>query len=206
MQGLADDLAHRGYAAWNVEYRRVGPLAGGGYPNTLLDVAAAIDHLAAIAGEQRLDLARVGVVGHSAGGLLTLWAAARGTLPPGAPGADPVVKPAVFIAQAGVADLRLGYSMGLGAGAIPAFVGGTPDEVPERYAVASAIERVPLGVRHVLVHGTRDEHVPVDLARSYYKAAHDAGDDVELIELDCDHMALIDPHHASWQVVVDHLP
>jgi pimeloyl-ACP methyl ester carboxylesterase len=85
-------------------------------------------------------------------------------------------------------------------------VGGTPDEVPERYAVASAIERVPLGVRHVLVHGTRDEHVPVDLARSYYKAAHDAGDDVELIELDCDHMALIDPHHASWQVVVDHLP
>ncbi len=47
MRPLASDLNERGYATWNIEYRRVGE-AGGGFPNTLLDVALAIDHLATL--------------------------------------------------------------------------------------------------------------------------------------------------------------
>ena len=82
MRGLAGDLLRRGWATWNIEYRRVGN--GGGWPHTFADVAAAIDHLAAI--DAPIDLANVSVLGHSAGGHLALWAASRGKLPSGAPG------------------------------------------------------------------------------------------------------------------------
>ncbi len=78
---LAADLAARGYAAWNLEYRRA--LAGGGWPGTFEDVAAGIDLLATLP----VDAARVVAVGHSAGGHLAAWAAGRVKLPPGAPGA-----------------------------------------------------------------------------------------------------------------------
>ena len=198
MRALCDDLARRGYAAWNLEYRRVGPDTDGGFPNTLDDVAAGVDHLADIAVNHDLDLARVAVVGHSAGGHLALWVAGR---------PDPRVVPVIAIAQAGVADLRLGHAMGLGAGAIDAFMGGPPATFPERYAAASPAELVPLPVRHVLVHGLHDEHVPVDIARSYVAAARAAGDDtVQLVELDADHLVLIDEKSAAWREVVDRLP
>ena len=82
MEGLCLDLAAHGMVAWNLEYRRVG--GGGGWPQTFLDVAAGVDALADVAAA--LDLSRVVAVGHSAGGQLALWAAARGTLPAEAPG------------------------------------------------------------------------------------------------------------------------
>ena len=75
MDGLAADLDRAGRAAWNIEYRRVGLRAGGGWPATFDDVSAAIDHLAEL--DAPLDLARVAAVGHSAGGHLALWAAGR---------------------------------------------------------------------------------------------------------------------------------
>ena len=94
---LAEDLVRHGFAAWNLEYRRVGEdpdQGGGGWPATCLDVAAAVDLLAATgqtltAG--RLDLSRVVAIGHSAGGQLAGWLAGRGSLPADAPGASPVV-------------------------------------------------------------------------------------------------------------------
>ena len=85
MRGLAADLLRRGWAVWNIEYRRLG--AGGGWPATFEYVAAAVDHLAEI--DAPLDMARVSLLGHSAGGHLALWAAGRDRLPQGAPGADP---------------------------------------------------------------------------------------------------------------------
>ena len=73
---LCTDLAARGWAAWNVEYRRLGRLSGGGWPRTLEDVAAAVDHLADIP-RVPLDLRRVVAIGHSAGGHLATWLATR---------------------------------------------------------------------------------------------------------------------------------
>ena len=108
MRGLAGDLLRRGFAVWNIEYRRVG--AGGGWPTTFADVAAAIDQLAAL-DDQRLDLDRVTLLGHSAGGHLALWAAGRPNLPAGAPAAATstdrrsVRAAARSISLAGVADL-----------------------------------------------------------------------------------------------------
>lgn len=201
MDALCADLATRGYAAWNLEYRRVG--AGGGWPATFEDVAAGIDALAGVAD---VDLSRVTTLGHSAGGHLAVWAAARPGLPVGSPGAEPAVVVGGAVAQAGVLDLVGGAEAGVGAGAVVQLLGGRPDVVPDRYALASPLARVPLGVPQLLVHGERDRHVPVEQSRRYADAARAAGDDVELVSPPgVAHMELIEPRSPSWAVVVDWL-
>jgi acetyl esterase/lipase len=190
--GLARDLAGRGWAAWNVEYRRVGEVSGGGYPVTLEDVAAAIDFVAEL--DAALDLARVVAIGHSAGGQLALWAAAR-------PGAR--VPLAGVVAQAGVTDLRAAERDPDGEEAIAKFLGGYAADVPERYADASPIERLPIGVPQLLVHGTDDVRVPVDMSRRYAEAARAAGDEVELVVRPGeDHFVHLDPGGGAWADVV----
>ena len=201
MTPLAVDLARRGLAAWNVEYRRVGQ-AGGGWPGTLEDVAAAIDALRDVPG---VDGRRVVVVGHSAGGHLALWAAARRRLPRGAPGARPSVVPRAAVALAGVCDLVAGSREGLGEGAVDALLGGGPDEVPNRFRVASPAALLPLGVPQLLVHGARDEHVPLSQSREYLAAAKAAGDEIGLLEPDDDHFDVIDVERQSWQGLADRL-
>jgi acetyl esterase/lipase len=202
MTPLARDLAVNGFLAWNVEYRRVGQ-EGGGWPGTLLDAAAALDALATV---EQADATRVAVVGHSAGGQLALWLAARDRLPPGAPGVVPAVRLSFAVSLAGVADLVAGAADGLGGGACEALLGGTPREVPERYAVASPAGLLPLGVPQLLVHGSRDDVVPPTQSSVYAVAAREAGDDVELIELaGADHFDVVEPSQTAWGIVSERL-
>jgi acetyl esterase/lipase len=205
MRPLAADLAGRGFAAWNLEYRRVGQ-PGGGWPGTCEDVAAGLDHLAGLAERAPLDLDRLVVAGHSAGGHLALWSAARAGLPPGAPGAAPQVTPWLAVSLAGVCDLHAGAADGIGEGAVAGFLDATPDQDPERYRLASPRSRLPLGVRQLLVHGDADTRVPVEQSRAYAAAAAAAGDPVELVELaGADHMAVIDPSSPAWAEVTHRL-
>lgn len=103
---MADALKQAGIATWNIEYRRLGD-PGGGWPGSYRDVAAGIDHLRTIAPRHRLDLGRVVIVGHSAGGHLAMWAAARGRLPKGsAVGSGDPLRPAGAIDLAGPFDMR----------------------------------------------------------------------------------------------------
>src|SRR4051794_3786670 len=153
---ISVDLARGGVAAWNVEYRRVGRGQGGGWPATFDDVAAAIDLLPRIS-RGRLDLGDVRVVGHSAGGQLALWAASRGGI-------------SRVAALAAPCDLR---AAGRDARALR---GGSPDEVPGRYAAADPMQLLPLGVPTLLVHGVEDATVPVKRSRRYADAARAAGD------------------------------
>jgi acetyl esterase/lipase len=195
--GLAADLARHGVAAWNIEYRRIG--RGGGWPNTFLDVAAAVDALAVDELAASLDLRRVAAVGHSAGGQLAMWLAARHTLPPSAPGARPVVRVGGIVSQAGVLDLVRGAQQGLGGGAVIALLGGPPEAVPERYAVASPYALLPIGVRSTLVHGLADDVVPIEQSDRYAAAARSLGDHVDECRLPgVDHFALIDPSTSAW--------
>jgi acetyl esterase/lipase len=198
--GLAADLATHGVAAWNIEYRRVGN--GGGWPTTLLDVALAVDALADIANTAaggRLDLDRVVTVGHSAGGQLAMWSAGRHKLQAGMPGSSPRVRVRGVVAQAGVLDLVRGAAAGLGGGAVVRFLGGMPEEVPERYAQASPYELLPIGVPSTLVHGTKDTVVPIDQSDRYAAAAIAAGDTIDLQRLrGVDHFAPIDHRMAAW--------
>jgi acetyl esterase/lipase len=193
MTGLCEDLARHGLAAWNLEYRRVGN--GGGWPETFLDVAAGVDHLADI--DAPLDLDRVGAVGHSAGGHLALWAAARARLPADAPGANPRVLPRAVVSQAGVADLRLAAVTRPSDEPTRALLAGSDDV----HALASPRELVPLGAEQLVLHGERDDTVSMEISRSYAAAASAAGDRCELRVLPgAGHFEHIDPATAEWRI------
>jgi pimeloyl-ACP methyl ester carboxylesterase len=195
------DLTRRGWATWNLEYRRLGVLSRGGWPATFEDVAAGIDHLRTL--EEPLDLARVVAIGHSAGGQLACWAAGRACLPAGAPGADPNVRLAGAVAQAGVVDLRQAARLGLSRRAAESLLGGSPIKWPRRYDLASPVERLPLGVPQLLVHGDADDVVPIALARGYAERAAVSGDRCELVELrGGGHMEHLDPASRAWAAVV----
>jgi len=207
MRGLVRDLTRRGWAVWNIEYRRVG--AGGGWPATFEDVALAIDLLVELH-DPRLDLERVELLGHSAGGHLALWAAGRESLPAEAPGAlagpGPISLRRV-ISQAGVADLAGAYRDWNG-GAVRALMGGAPDQLPGRYAAGDPMCLLPKQIPVLLVHGVRDETVSVKLSRNYASAARAAGCEVELVEIDGragGHRAHIDPRGEAWAAVTQRL-
>ena len=208
MEPLAADLAGRGYAVWTLDYR---PSRRGtsGWPYLFEDVAAGFDHLLALAEEhpEALDLDRVAVVGHSAGGHLALWIAARANLPAGSPGAEPRLRPQAVVGQAAVADLAAAARDNLGGGAVQRLLGGEPEDVPDRYALVSPLALLPNGTATLLVHGTRDNLVPPEQSRAYGEAARTAGEEVELVLVDgADHFDVINPGHGSWTAVVERLP
>jgi acetyl esterase/lipase len=184
---LARDLAGRGWTAWNLEYRRVGN--GGGVPTTLDDVAAGIDRLADADG---LDLSTVVTLGHSAGGHLAAWAAARGRFPAWRPDRVPVT---AVISQAGVLDLTAGFEENLGGGAVAAFVGDRPGPA---YDEVDPTRQLPLDVPLWCVHGTDDDVVPLSQSVDYVAAASHAGASAELVEIDGDHFTVIDTSSDAW--------
>lgn len=176
MRPLALDLAARGFAVLNAEYRRVGD--GGGWPATFDDARA----IAALAREQP-EGGRVAALGHSAGAHLALYMGAEG-------GVDAVV------ALAGPSDLEANPGPETFA-----LMGGTPSEVADRYAIGSPIRRVPLGIPTLLVHGDADATVLPRRSRDFAAAARAAGDDVTLVEPSADHVQIVDPRHPSWAPV-----
>jgi len=188
---VCDALVDRGIAAWNMEYRRIGN-PGGGWRGTFDDVAAGTDHLASIAARFQLDMNRMIVIGHSAGGHLALWLAAEKKFFAGA------------ISLAGVVDLRRSWELQLGNNVVEEFLGGNPNEVPDRYAFASPIERLPLGLSQKLFHGTKDENVPIEISERYGQAAQARGDAAELIRLEgSGHFELVDVRTEEFARVLE---
>ncbi len=202
MRRLARDLAHHGITAWNIEYRRVGN-NNGGWPATMLDVALATDYLRTLTTQYPIDEERIVTVGHSAGGHLALWLAARHRIKVGELVAQNPLKITGVISLAGCTDLEYVAQLGLGRDAAVELLGGEPQAVPERYATASPAALLPLGVPQVLIHGTRDNNVPFDVSQFYARKAQEAGDAVTLIELPgADHFIVIDPTSESWAITL----
>lgn len=191
MAGIASDLAACGLAVWNMAYRRLGA-PGAEWPATMDDVAAGIDHLANLgAGGVDVDLGRVIVVGHSAGGHLALWAAGRSHA---RASSSPGVRIRAVAGLAPVADLAEAYGRRVGGDVVAELLGGTPSQFPDRLRAASPIAMLPLRARQLILHGTADDAVPIALSRRYARAAEAAGDAVELIELPgTGHMEFLDP-------------
>jgi acetyl esterase/lipase len=196
----AADLAERGWATWNIEYRRLG--LGGGYPSTLQDAAAAIDYLATL---EKVDTERVVAIGHSAGGHLAAWAAGRSQLAAGVPGAGPAVKLAGVISLAGVLDLGTAARERIGNGAAIDLMGGSPGERPERYAVADPLARVPVPAVVRCVHARADDRVPFAQSVTYVTAAQAAGQDAQLLEVGGSHFSIADISSPTWPVVISAL-
>ena len=202
---LCHALTAAGFATWSLEYRRVGN-HGGGWPGTFHDVARGAAQLWTIAPEYDLDPANVLVLGHSAGGHLALWLAGLAAVPAASPIHATPLPLRGAISLAGVLDLCRAWDLELSDGAVGELLGGTPQEVPERYPAASPIALLPLGVRQLLVHGTADEAVPYEISATYHAAAIASGDEAELLTLPgTGHFELIDPSSPVWPLILERL-
>jgi acetyl esterase/lipase len=200
---LEQAWADAGYAVWSIEYRRVGN-EGGGWPNTYEDVARGADYLRTLARKYSLNLNRVVAAGHSAGGNFALWLAARPHLPSTSPlwNPDPLKVQAVLaLAPApNLADLE---GKGVCGNVIDSLMGGSPVEFPDRYAAASPMKLVPVGVPQIVVVGGKDSNWGPS-GRTYYAHARNSRDDeVELrIAPESGHFDVIAPPTTSWPVVM----
>ena len=191
---LCDALTQQGIATWSLEYRRIGN-PGGGWPGTLDDVRAGALYLKTIAAEHLIDMNRVVATGHSAGGQLALWLAKQKVL---------VLRGAVPLAA--VSNLRRAWELKLSDSVVSEFLGGSPQEVPERYRAASPIELLALNVPQRILHGTSDDVVPVEMSREYAGAAKKSGDDSKLVEIaGAGHFELIDPRSTVWPIVTSNM-
>jgi acetyl esterase/lipase len=201
---LAADLAGRGYAVWNVEYRKLGE-AGAGYPGTFQDVATAVDRLRAEAPKHDLDLRRVVAVGHSAGGHLALWAASRGRLPAASPlrAADPL-KIGAVISLAGIGDLKgqeKVFALPCGDDTIARLVDAAHRANP--FADTSPAELLPTGARVVMAHGVFDAVMPPYTGRDYVLKVRKAGDAAEVVTIPgAAHFDLVIPTTPAWREIV----
>lgn len=203
---LADALMRQtGAATWNIEYRRLGD-PGGGWPGTLLDVASATDQLRGMADRHHLDLQRVVAIGHSSGGQLALWLAARDQLAPGSSPYRP--NPLGLLGVVGLAPITdlSSYSRARGScnAAVGELLGGPPERQLSRYQQTSPRGLLPLGVPQWLIQGTADSIVPVESVRAYAEAANNSGDPVTVHEVaGAGHFEPVVPDTAAWPLLLD---
>ncbi len=186
---LCAALTKAGFATWNVEYRRVGN-AGGGWPGTFDDVVSAYGFLPQIEKRYALNLQRLLVMGHSAGGQLALCLAAH----------QRDVRCAA--ALAGVVDLKRAWELHLSNDAVVEFLGGTPAQAPDRYRAADPMELKLPDAQQWLLHGENDNVVPPEFSDVYVRAKTRAGEKAHLVRIaDAGHFELIDPASAAWPQV-----
>ncbi|MFL6863663.1 MAG: alpha/beta hydrolase family protein [Allosphingosinicella sp.] len=202
MNWIADDLRTRGIAVWNIDYRGVDR-EGGGYPGTFHDVAAAADALKAHAAEYRLDLSHLVAVGHSAGGHLALWLAARPRLPAGSPlRVGTPIRIHKVVSLGGLPDLEEQArppGSGCGMEIVAQISGGRFDET-------SVPRLAPLGVPQALVNGMQDRIVPAHYAPDYQAAMQAKGDIVSVRTIErTGHVELIAPESAAWKAAVEEI-
>ena len=188
---LCHALSQAGIASWNVEYRRVGN-PGGGWPGTFEDIRSAYRALRSHADDliAKLDLKRLCVAGHSAGGHLALCLAAFES------------SVTHVLSLAGVLDLRRAWELHLSHDAASEFLGGPPSAVPDHYREASPAERAIPQATQKLIHGTADDSVPYEISQNYATKKKAAGEHVELITLNgVGHFEIVDPGSSVWKQV-----
>jgi pimeloyl-ACP methyl ester carboxylesterase len=195
-----------GIASWNIEYRRLGD-EGGGWPGTYLDLGAATDLLRDLAKRHPLDLERAIAIGHSSGGQLAFWLAARGKLSRSSMlyAESPLLLKGVVNID-GPPDLESSRAIeqsGCGAPVVTKFVGGTPAEYPGRYLEGSARGLLPMGVSQVLLLTGRHREEWLALFKPYITAAEKAGDAIEVSTMEgANHFDGINPQAPAWETVM----
>ena len=202
MRPLSAALTEAGIVTWNIEYRRLGNV-GGGWPGTFQDAAKAADFLRTLQRDYQLDLARVISIGHSAGGHLAMWLAARPKLAKTSElYVDNPVRLVGVVDLDGPADLKATLPLQqpvCGRPVITDLIGGSPQEQPERYHDASPVELLPLGVPQAFFAGQMfAAHVA-----PYAEAAKRAGDSLQTAPYPkAGHFVFIDPQSDVWPQVM----
>jgi acetyl esterase/lipase len=204
---MAEELRRMGIATWNVEFRRFGN-PGGGWPGSYQDLSHAADLLRDLAPKYQLDLSRVIAMGHSSGGQLALWLAARHKLPK----TSEIYTPNP-LDLAGVVDLdgppdlaafRYIERSVCGIPAVTKFIGGAPSQFPERYAQGGASKLLPLGIPQELFSLGRAGQDWTDISIAYERAAKQAGDRAHLTVLStATHFDWLNPESQPWKQVAN---
>lgn len=200
---LTAALARNGIATWSLEYRRVGD-EGGGWPGTFQDIGQGADHLRSIADEFELDLDRVIAMGHSAGGQLAIWLAARSQIPANTAVSADAPQPVMgVLALTPAPDLQGLHEMQVCGNVVDKLMGGSPAEYPGRYRLGDPMQIAPGGVPQVVIVGRHDaDWAPSGLR--YFSAAKERGDNIRLIEApDSGHFEIIDPDSTTWGIVLE---
>ena len=188
---LCHDLKGSGWLAMNVEYRRVGN-EHGGWPATFSDIREAFQFALSSAKKWEFDPEKLVAMGHSAGGQLAFALA----------GHEARVKKAVSLA--GVLDLQKAYDLHLSHDAAVEFLGGTPQEMADHYKEASPT-KLHIGAQQVVVHGTKDDTVPYEIAVDYVRQKQ-GSERIQFLSLpDAGHFELIDPRTKEWKKIVESL-
>jgi acetyl esterase/lipase len=194
LNDIASVLVSKGYAVWNIEYRRTGTVESA-WRDPFDDAIAAIRFLVHLKSEnQNLNMDHIIVAGHSAGGHLALWLSSQQT----------GVACHRFIGMAPILDLKTAYKENAGGDSVFQLMHGTPLDYPERYHLSSPIERIERAENQIILHGILDEAVPIAWSRDYIKTAVAKGKAFDLIEIaDCDHMAFVDPKSKAFQAFLN---
>ena len=196
MNPAAEDLRKRGLAVWNIEYRGVDE-PGGGYPGTYQDVASALDRIGGFAEEAELNLTRVVVAGHSAGGHLALWAAGRRKIASGPLAKRTGLPIEAVVAVGAIPNLETDTATACGAEPVEKMVG--PARLGGRYTDTSPAQMLPLRTRQIIVVGADDVTVPPAVSKAYYDKARAVGERIEFRLLpDAAHVEEIAPGTAGW--------
>ncbi len=206
---LCETLRVEGVATWSLEYRRVGR-TGGGWPTTFQDAAAGFDFVAELAKQYSLDLQKVFALGHSAGGHLAFWLAGRHHIPEGSVLRLPQPKVVLHgvIALAGAVDLRLTIDLSgwltfaHDKREVYSLMGGRPGDVPDRYRCGNPGDLLPLNTKQLLIQGTDDGQVPVELPRRWAEMSRRQGEDVTVLMVPgADHFDVVDSESHAWPAV-----
>ena len=202
MNWVADDLRKDGIAVWNIDYRGVDR-AGGGYPGTFEDAAKATDALSANAATLDLDTRRIVAIGHSAGGHLALWLAARAKIPAASPlHSSAPLRIDHVISLGGLPDLEATAATpanGCGTEVVAKLVGTPSAARADVYADTSVPRLLPLGIVQDLVNGREDRIIPFPFATDYVARAKAAGDTALLHTIPATgHVELVAPETAAW--------
>jgi acetyl esterase/lipase len=206
LRPIAAALAKAGIASWNIEYRRLGN-PGGGWPGTYLDLSRATDLLRELAPRYHLDVKQAIAIGHSSGGQLAFWLAARGKLPKSSllyTNSPLQLKGVVSVD--GPPDLEADRAIEqsvCGGPVITQFIGGTPAEFPNRYREGSASGLLPIRVRQELLVAGKQGQKWIALFKEYAAAAEKAGDTVHMPTMEgAGHFDGIDPQASAWGTVM----
>ncbi|MBX2805172.1 MAG: alpha/beta hydrolase [Hyphomicrobiales bacterium] len=207
MNYAAEELRQNGFAVWNVEYRGVDE-SGGGYPGTFADVALGADALKFFAEQYNLNTNNVIAYGHSAGGHLALWLAARSRLPAWSPlVTDNPLPINAVVNTGGLADLEASEPVTLDSclAAIMDDLTGAPSTERENvFSDTSPAELLPFGVEQIAINGDSDHIAPPSLGKAYTAKAIAAGDLAGIIVVpDTGHVELISPGTEAFDRTIE---
>ena len=190
MKPIAQDLADSGVAAWNIEFRRWSQNDEGVWMDTLSDVLRAWGQLALLPG---IDIMKSMVMGHSAGGQLALILASKAER-----------KPWLAIAQSPITDLVSADRAKLSddGDAIRRWIGVSPEENPKLWSQLNPVDNPPISPV-LLIHGEKDDEVPIEQSETYSRVMKAKGCDVEKLWLPGDHYTVIDSASDDWLVQIN---